>query len=492
MAPTLRLYNSLSDSKEPLVTLTPGEVRLYVCGPTVYDMSHIGHARCYVAWDVVVRHLKWRGYKVTYVRNFTDVDDKIIRRAAERGTEPLALARHYADEFLADMAALGNLEPDVQPRVSDNIPQIIALIEKLVARGHAYESRGDVYFAVRSFEGYGKLSKRHLDDLKSGARVEPGEQKRDPLDFALWKAAKPGEIHWSSPWGEGRPGWHIECSAMSERYLGETFDIHAGGKDLVFPHHENEIAQSEAASGKPFARYWMHNGFVTIDDEKMSKSLGNVTNIRTLTEHYEPQAVRLFLLSTHYRGPINFSETALQDAEKRVEYIYETLAKADARLAQAPPDGLEGEVLDEARLSALVDGVGKALDDDFNAAEAIGLWSPYLTWLNELCDKPPAGANKAVVRRTLARLRRDVGTVAALLGVGAEPPRAFLDALRDRNARRRGIDASQVDALIAQRLEARKAKDFARADAIRAEATALGVEIMDTPAGTTWRVLANG
>ncbi len=486
---TIRLFNSLTDAKETFAPLEPGKVRLYVCGPTVYDMSHIGHARCYVSWDVVVRHLRWRGFDVTYVRNFTDVDDKIIRRAAERGEEPLALANRYADEFLTDMAALGNTVPEVQPRVSDNIPQIIALIEKLIANGHAYESRGDVYFAVRSFQGYGKLSKRNLDDLKSGARVEPGEQKRDPLDFALWKAAKPGEIKWASPWGEGRPGWHIECSAMSERYLGESFDIHAGGKDLLFPHHENEIAQSEAASGKTFARYWMHNGFVTIDDEKMSKSLGNVTNIRTLTERYEPQAVRLFLLSTHYRGPINFSEAALQDAEKRVEYIYETLAKADARIAQAPPDSLEGEVLDEARLSALLTGVGAAMDDDFNAAESIGLWSPYLAWLNELCDKPPAGVSKMVLRRTLARLRRDIGTVASILGVGEAPPRAFLAAMRDRNAKRRGIEASMVDALIARRLEARKAKDYQLADSIRAEATALGVEIMDTPAGTTWRVL---
>jgi cysteinyl-tRNA synthetase len=486
---TIRLFNTLTDRKEPLETLEPGRVRLYVCGPTVYDMSHIGHARCYVAWDVVVRHLRWRGYGVTYVRNFTDVDDKIIRRAGERGMDPLELSRLYADEYVTDMRALGNVDPDVQPRVSDNIPQIVALIEKLIARGHAYESRGDVYFAIRSFPPYGKLSKRNLDDLKSGARVEPGEQKRDPLDFALWKAAKPGEVKWPSPWGDGRPGWHIECSAMSERYLGETFDIHAGGKDLVFPHHENEIAQSEAASGQTFARYWMHNGFVTIDDEKMSKSLGNVTNIRALTDAYAPQAVRLFLLGTHYRAPINFSEAALQDAEKRVEYVYETLAKADARIAQAPVEP-EGEVLDEARLSGLVAGVAEALDDDFNTAEAVGRWSPYLAWLNELCDKPPAGVNKAALRRTILRLRRDCGTVASLLGVGEASPRAFLDELRLRHARRRGVDVAAVEALMAARAEARKAKDYARSDAIRAEANALGVELMDTPQGATWRVLA--
>jgi cysteinyl-tRNA synthetase len=485
---TLRLFDSMTDRKVAFVPLEPGKVRLYVCGPTVYDMSHIGHARCYVAWDVVVRHLKRRGYDVTYVRNFTDVDDKIIRRAAERGMDPLELSRLYADEYLRDMAALGNKDPDVQPRVSDNIPQIIALIEKLIARGHAYASKGDVYFAIRSFESYGKLSKRKLDDLLSGARVEPGEQKRDPLDFALWKAAKPGEIKWLSPWGEGRPGWHIECSAMSERYLGETFDIHAGGKDLVFPHHENEIAQSEAASGKTFANYWMHNGFVVIDDEKMSKSLGNVQNIRTLCEAYQPQAVRLFLLGTHYRAPINFSESALQDAEKRVEYIYETLAKADARLAQAPVEP-EGEVIDDERLTKLVAGAEEILDDDFNTAEVLGLWSPSLTWLNELCDKAPAGVNKVVARRTLMKLRQAVGTVASMLGVGEEEPRAFLDQCRQCSARKKGIDPGAVDALIRERLEARQAKDFAKADAIRARATELGVEIMDTPAGTTWRVL---
>ena len=487
---TIRLFSTLTGEKEPLEPLEPGKVRLYVCGPTVYDLAHLGHARCYVAWDVVVRHLRFRGFQVRYVRNFTDVDDKIIRRAAERGMEPLQLSRHFSDEFEADMKALGNLEPDVQPRVSENLPDIVRLIEKLVANGHAYAANGDVYFAVRSFPGYGKLSKRHLDDLKSGARVEPGEHKRDPLDFALWKAAKPGEIKWPSPWGEGRPGWHIECSAMSERYLGESFDIHAGGKDLVFPHHENEIAQSEAASGKPFAKYWMHNGFVTLDDEKMSKSLGNVANVRTLIQAYEPQALRLFLLSTHYRGPINFSETALQDAERRVAYIYETLAKADARLAQAPVSA-EGEVLEPARLEALVPAIAEAMDDDFNSAEAIGRLSPYLAWLNELCEKPPAGANKQAVRRTILRLRGGLTTALSVLGVGAEPPQRFLESLRARLCARRGIDPTKVEALIGQRSEARRAKDFARGDAIRAQLEAMGAEIMDSPAGTSWRVVTS-
>jgi len=484
---TIRLYNSLSDRKEELVTLRPGHVGLYVCGPTVYDMSHIGHARCYVAWDVVVRHLKWRGWGVTYVRNFTDVDDKIIRRAAERGVEPLALSRQYADEFLIDMAALGNQPPDVQPRVSEHMPQIVALVEQLIARGHAYSAGGDVYFAVRSFDGYGKLSKRHLDDMRAGARVEPGELKRDPMDFALWKAAKPGEVTWASPWGPGRPGWHIECSAMSEAHLGRTFDIHAGGKDLQFPHHENEIAQSEAAHGCEYVRYWMHNGFVTIDDEKMSKSLGNVMNIRALTDAYEPQAVRLFLLGTHYRAPIRFSEAALQDAETRVAYIYETLARADARLSQGGAE-VEGPLYEPERLERLLAGFGEAMDDDFNSAEALGLLSPYLNWLNELCDKPPAGADKKAVRRTLRRLRHDVGVIASVLGVGEQEPRAFLDRWRARSAVRKGIDTGRVALLVAARDEARRAKEYARADAIRDEARALGVELVDTAAGTDWKV----
>ena len=325
----LRIFNTLTGEKETFVPLAPPKVGLYVCGPTVYDLSHVGHARVYVAFDVVVRVLRRRGYEVTHVRNFTDVDDKIIRRANELGEPPFHLSERFAKAFEEDMAALSVQPPTVAPKVTTHIPEIIALIEKLVARGIAYASEGDVYFSVRGYPGYGKLSKRKLDDLKSGARVEPGEQKRDPLDFALWKAAKPGEPFWESPWGNGRPGWHIECSAMSEKYLGETFDLHAGGKDLVFPHHENELAQSEGASGKPFARVWMHNGFVTLDSEKMSKSLGNFFTIRDVLKKFEPEALRFFLLGTHYRSPINFSDVGLAEAERRLDYFYETLQKAD-------------------------------------------------------------------------------------------------------------------------------------------------------------------
>jgi cysteinyl-tRNA synthetase len=489
---TLRLFNTQTDRKEDLVPQVPGEVSLYVCGPTVYDMSHVGHARCYVAWDVVVRYLRFSGLKVTYVRNVTDVDDKIINRAAKLNESPLTLSRRFEEEYNRDMASLGCGLPDVTPHVTDHIPEIISLIERLIGQGNAYESRGDVYFAVRQYPEYGKLSHRNIDDLLAGARVEPGDQKRDPLDFALWKAAKPGEISWDSPWGKGRPGWHIECSAMSMKYLGETFDLHAGGKDLVFPHHENELAQSEAATHRVFARQWMHNGFVVIknesgEDEKMAKS-GTFSTIRQALETVDGQAMRLFLLSTHYRAPIQFSEAAVHDAQRRVEYIYETIAKADAKLGPNP-DRSPGELLEPARVEALLTGFRTAMDDDFNTAEALGLVSPYLTWINELCDKAPAGAAKTTVRRTIARLRADLETILSVLAVGQDPPHQGLERIRALNARRRNIDCGWVDGLIAQRIEARKAKDFARADGIRQELATRGVEIMDTPQGTTWRVV---
>src|SRR5512134_2142807 len=341
----IQLFDTLQAKKRELVPLVPGKIGLYACGPTVYDYSHLGHARCYVVWDVVVRHLRARGLEVKYVRNFTDVDDKIIKRANERGEDPAALASRFADAFHEDMDALGCLRPDVEPRVTGTMPEIVAMIEALVARGFAYApGNGDVYFAVRSFAEYGRLAKRNLDDLLAGARVEPGESKRDPLDFALWKAAKPGEPSWESPWGKGRPGWHIECSAMSHAHLGAPIDLHAGGKDLVFPHHTNEIAQSVAAVGdgrtaESFCRYWMHNGFVEIDDEKMSKSLGNFFTVRDVLARFDAEALRLFLLGTHYRNDFNFSDAVLADAERRLVYLYETLDKADRAAEGVSPAG---------------------------------------------------------------------------------------------------------------------------------------------------------
>jgi cysteinyl-tRNA synthetase len=344
-----------------------------------------------------------------------------------------------------------------------------------------------VYFAVKQYPPYGKLSRRNLDDLLSGARVEPGEQKREPLDFALWKAAKPGEPEWDSPWGKGRPGWHIECSAMSAKYLGETFDIHAGGKDLIFPHHENEIAQSEAASGKTFARYWMHNGFVTLDEKKMSKSEGNFFTLREVLDRFSAEAVRTFLLSTLYRNPIDFSPQALEQVETRVDYFYETLSKLDERLAVGKDPG-PGALAEAERVEAVWPRFEEAMDDDFNTAEALGRLSDAFALANELLEKPKV-TDKAAVRRSLARLRDDLRRTGAVLGLWQRPAAEVVAERRDAKAKAKGIDRAQVEALISERNAARKAKDFAKADALRGEMQKLGVEIMDTPGGTTWKVL---
>ena len=475
----LRLFNTLTNEKQDFVPLRPGRVGLYVCGITVYDLSHLGHARMLTAFDVAVRALRWTGWQVAYVRNWTDVDDKIIRRAQERGEEPRQLAERYIEEARRDMRALNILPADVEPKATEHIPEMLGLIGKLIDRGHAYTAGGDVYFAVRSFAQYGKLSKRNLDDLLSGARVETGDLKRDPLDFALWKSTKPGEpesVSWESPWGPGRPGWHIECSAMCQKYLGTTFDLHGGGKDLVFPHHENEIAQSEAASGQELARCWMHNGFVTLDAEKMSKSVGNVKTIRDLLQHWDGEALRAFLLSTHYRHPINFTETAVADADRRVEYFYETLAKADAYLLQKKHAG-EPRMVDE-HAQALRD----ALEDDLNTAEAMARVERVYGLLNARIDAkaPPTD---------VAALLETARTLSQVLGLA---PRAPLDAVRERRtlaAGRKGLDAAWVEERIAARIAARKAKDFAQADSIRAEVAGKGVELRDGPQGTDWRVL---
>ncbi|HEX9049185.1 MAG TPA: cysteine--tRNA ligase [Anaeromyxobacter sp.] len=477
------LHDTLTAAKRELVTLEPGKVRFYVCGPTVYDFSHVGHARCYVAWDVVVRHLRARGYEVKYVRNFTDVDDKIIKRANERGEDPVALAARFARSFDEDMDALGNLRPDVAPRVSEHLPQIVALIEDLVAKGFAYPAtNGDVYYAVRKFPEYGRLSKRNLDDLLSGARVEPGEAKRDPLDFALWKAAKPGEPAWESPWGKGRPGWHIECSAMTLAHLGVPIDLHAGGKDLVFPHHTNEIAQSVAAVGdgktaESFCRQWMHNGFVEIDDQKMSKSLGNFFTIRDVLAKFDGEAMRFFLLGTHYRNPINFSDTILQEAERRLRYLYRTLEKVDRLAAGASPAGRGGAAVEAAR---------RALDDDFNAPQVLAVIADAFTEANALADR--RGKKTPDEKASLAAFARDAREIGRTLGILQRPPAEAIQALRAKASARRGIDAEDVEARIAERAAARKAKDFARGDAIRDALLARGVALLDGPDGTTWDV----
>jgi cysteinyl-tRNA synthetase len=475
----LRVWNTLTDRKEEFVPLQPGRLGIYVCGITVYDVSHVGHARFLVAFDAAVRFLRWAGWNVTYVRNWTDVDDKIIRRAAERGEDPKALAEGFIAACREDFKALSVLAADIEPRATEHVPEMQQLIARLIERGYAYASEGDVYFAVRSYPPYGKLSKRNLDDLLAGARVEPGERKRDPLDFALWKAAKPGEpksVTWESPWGPGRPGWHIECSAMSQKYLGTTFDMHGGGKDLVFPHHENEIAQSEAASGQPLARFWVHNGFVTIDAEKMSKSLGNFRTIRDLLVQWDGESLRAFLLSTHYRHPINFSEAALADADRRVEYFYESLAKGDAYLKQKKFSA-EAQPLPEPLAEFRT-----AMEDDFNTADALARVEHVYARLNARIDAKAAPAEVAALLRTV----RELSTV---LGLSLRIPEEAIRSRRQLAARRKNIDPRWVEERIAARVAARKAKNFGEADRIRDEVKGCGVELRDSPAGTDWRVL---
>jgi cysteinyl-tRNA synthetase len=479
----LRIFNTLTGEKEAFEPIAPPRVGIYVCGPTVYNLSHVGNARPYVVFDVVVRHLRASGFQVTYVRNYTDVDDKILRRAAELGCAPKEVSERYIAEYLRDMEALGVRAPDVSPRVTEHIPEIVALIERLIDAGLAYRAGGDVYFAVRKMPSYGRLSHRRLDDLKAGARVEPGELKEDPLDFALWKAAKPGEISWAAPFGAGRPGWHIECSAMSARYLGETFDLHGGGIDLIFPHHENELAQSEGASGKLLARVWMHNGFVNWDEEKMSKSVGNVFTIREVTDRYEPEALRLLLLGTHYRSPINFSDHLLAEAEKRLDYFYETLEKARVVLAESP---VRSEGSPRAEFEAQVQG---AMDDDFNTAQALGVLSAPFSRVNELCERSGPPKERAARASELATLLGGIGRVAAVLGLVEQNPRSYLERRRTRAAARIGVDRARVEELIALRGEARQAKDFSRADALRRELLDMGVEIMDGAGKTSWRLI---
>jgi cysteinyl-tRNA synthetase len=494
---SLTLYNTLTGRKEPLEPSEPGHVRLYICGPTVYDYAHLGHARCYVVYDVLVRHLRASGVRVTYVRNFTDVDDKILKRAAEAGEDPAALAARFAEAYTEDMHRLGNVDPDVEPKVSEHIDQVIALIERLIAREHAYPADGDVYFHVPSFPRYGCLSHRRLSDLETGASGRTSEdearKKRHPADFALWKGSTEDEPGWASPWGRGRPGWHIECSAMSMAYLGESFDLHGGGLDLIFPHHENEVAQSEAATGQPFVKHWMHNGFVEVDKQKMSKSLGNFFTARTVFEHVAPEAVRYVMLTMHYRAPLNLDWTLddegqvtafpqFEEAERRLEYLYSTRRRLEG-LSQGRivdrPDRVPAELGEfRARLQA-------ALDDDLNMPVALSRVWELLRAVNELCDGATGKKGKAP-RGHVEAAREGFVALAEVLGIGADEPSAILQRIRDRRARSRGVDPATVEARIRDRTEARGRKDFAAADAVRDELANLGVELHDSPEGTTW------
>lgn len=468
----LVIHNDLINAKEAFSPLMPGKVGLYVCGMTVYDYCHLGHARVLVVFDVVYRYLRSLGYEVTYVRNITDIDDKIIKRANENAEPWQALTGRFIQAMHEDAAALAVLPPDLEPRATEHLEAIIAMTERLIERGHAYvAANGDVYYEVRSFEGYGKLSGKSIDDLRSGARVDPGEQKRDPLDFVLWKAAKPGEPSWGSPWGAGRPGWHIECSAMSTQALGDTFDIHGGGADLAFPHHENEIAQSEGATGHPFVRYWMHNGFVRINEEKMSKSLGNFFTLREVLKDYRPEEIRYFILTSHYRSPLNYSDEQLQNARQALQRLYTALSGLSG-LRQADVH-IPTETSTEASSYRLA--FAAAMDDDFNTPEALAVLFELARAINRQKAQDPAQA------RVLGAVLVQLGD---LLGILQSEPDAWL---KGQYQGAEGLDDAAIESLINQRLAARQAKDWVEADRIRDLLKAKGVLLEDGAGGTGWR-----
>lgn len=459
----MKIYNTLSKKKEELIPIDENEVKIYVCGPTVYNYFHIGNARPFVVFDTLRKYLEYRGKKVRFVQNFTDVDDKIINKAKEDGVSPGEVSERYIEEYFKDAAALNVEKATVHPKVTDNMDDIIKFVSGLVEKGHAYVSEGDVYFSTRSFAGYGKLSKQNIEDLESGARIEVGEKKKDPLDFALWKARKDhNEIAWDSPWGMGRPGWHIECSVMSTKYLGETIDIHAGGQDLTFPHHENEIAQTEAATGKPFANYWMHNGYITIDNEKMSKSKGNFFTVRDILQHYDGEVIRFFLLSGHYRNPINFSDELMEQAKNSLQ----RMQNAKSTLLHLI-ENENGTMSDEEkeRLKTLQVYRHKfivAMDDDLNTADAISAVFELIKQTNSYVKD---GCSKEFAEESLALLNE----LTQVLGLLQEKEENQVD--------------GELEQLIRERQTARANKDFKRADEIRDLLKAKGIILKDTPQG---------
>jgi cysteinyl-tRNA synthetase len=480
----LQLYNSATRKKEIFRPIREGHVGMYVCGVTVYDVCHIGHARSAIVFDVLVRYLRARGFTVTYVRNFTDVDDKIIERANQTGEDTAALAERYIASFYRDMHALGMLDADVEPRATEHINDMIDMVSRLLEKGHAYVIDGDVYFSVETFERYGELSGRNLEDMLAGARIAVDEKKRNPLDFVLWKKAKPGEPTWKSPWGEGRPGWHIECSAMSSKYLGATFDIHGGGRDLIFPHHENERAQSMAANGVDFANWWVHNGFLTVESEKMSKSLGNFITIQDALATYHPQELRLFFLSTHYRSPLDFSRSGLADARSGMVRIYRTLQRIEELIGPYDLDShtITTALLGERETDDLKQRFIRFMDDDLNTAAALGLLFDKVHELNRLLDSSPFHED---LRSCLQRERAALLECAMSLGLFWDRPSQLLGELTKSPG---DIDAEEIEGMIRQRDRARKERDWARADSIREDLFRRGIIIEDGPDATKWRL----
>jgi cysteinyl-tRNA synthetase len=476
---SLRIFNTMTGKKEIFEPLESGKVRMYVCGPTVYDACHIGHARSVVVFDVIARYLKAIGYQVTYVRNFTDIDDKIIDRAHKLDISPKAVAEKYIREFYEDMGALNVERATIEPRATDHIKPMIQFIERLIEAGFAYKVDGDVYFSVEKFEEYGKLSGRKLEEMEAGARIDIDERKRNPFDFVLWKSAKPGEPNWESPWGKGRPGWHIECSVMSSQYLGETFDIHGGGKDLCFPHHENEIAQSESVSKKPFVRYWIHNGFVNINHEKMSKSLGNFLMIKDVLKTYHPEVVRLFLLSNHYRSPIDFTQKAMEEARTGLDKMYALLLRASRNIEfEQLPDVVPGDGFQQ---------FCEAMDDDFNTARGIGIIFETVRTINRLLDQHENDLS-GQIRKTIASGLTDVLRIGNILGIILDPPAVYFNNKKQRILEQKAVDPAVIAKMVEDRDAARKAKDWEKADQIRNRLAKMDVTIEDRPDGTVWKI----
>jgi cysteinyl-tRNA synthetase len=463
---TIQIYNTLTRKKEPFIPIEEGKVSMYVCGPTVYNYIHIGNARPVIVFDTVRRYLGYRGYEVTYVSNFTDVDDKIIKAANELGEEVGELTDRFIDAYFEDVGALGCGKADVHPRVTDHIEDIVEFVKVLVDKGFAYESQGDVYYRTRKFDGYGKLSHQSTDELKVGARIEEGDKKENALDFALWKAAKEGEIAWESPWGAGRPGWHIECSVMAREHLGDTIDIHAGGQDLTFPHHENEIAQTEALTGKQFANYWMHNGYINIDNEKMSKSLGNFVLVNEIRKQIDPKVLRFFMLSVHYRHPINFSQELVESAENGLERILTAYNNLKHRLGTSADLGEQKDIWNH-KVNEIKNAFDQAMDDDFNTANAIAVIFELVKLANVYL------LEKNTQSEVIGHFVNTFDNLMAVLGLPFAEEADLLDA--------------DIEALIEERLEARRNRDFNRSDEIRDELKEKGILLEDTAQGTRWK-----
>ncbi len=485
---TIQIYNTMTGRKAPLSLLEEGHVKMYVCGITAYDYCHIGHARSALVFDMMVRYLRHRDYTVTYIRNFTDIDDKIIKRAQEQNTTCEELSERFIKKFHEDMEQLDVQKPNLEPKATEHIPHIVSLIEQLIEKEYAYQVDGDVFFRVTKFKEYGKLSGRNLDEMQAGARISINDAKENPMDFALWKSSKPGEPTWESPWGPGRPGWHIECSAMSEEYLGGNFDIHGGGKDLIFPHHENEIAQSVCATGHNFAETWVHHGFVTIKDEKMSKSLGNFLTIREVLEETDPEALRLLVFSTHYRNPLDFSTDTMENAETGLQRLYSCILEID----QLPDNGKQGKPglakeEEQELIESLSNRFHEAMDNDFNTAQALGHIFEAVKVLNRIRQAlpgKPANTDLELLQQGADAIKK----LANIIGLLVEDPVCYGKRKQEKFLTANNINPADIDEMITKRNEARKAKDWQEADALRDRLQDMGIELLDSPEDTTWKV----